>query len=90
MANVAAEFAFLAGLCKNPDIYFNIQQHVSADDFSTKAHQKFFIVLQRLLMNATGDLKVTRAGLLAEASALGFGSRYGACILAGQARDGEG
>lgn len=72
MANIAAEFAFLAGLCKNPDVYFNIQQHVSADDFSTKAHQKFFIVLQRLLMNATGDLTVTRAGLLAEATALGF------------------
>lgn len=72
MANIAAEFAFLAGLCKNPDVYFNIQQHISADDFSTKAHQKFFIVLQRLLMNATGDLTVTRAGLIAEATTLGF------------------
>ena len=72
MGNIAAEFTFIAGLCKNPDVYFNIQQHVSVDDFSTKAHQKLFVVLQRFLMNATGDLTVTRAGLLAEASALGF------------------
>lgn len=72
MANVPAEFALLGGLCRNPDIYFNVQQHLSVDDFSTKAHQKFFTVLQRLLLNTTGDLVVTRAGLLAEASTLGF------------------
>ena len=72
MANVAAEFALLAGLCRRPEIYFNVQQHLSVDDFSTKAHQKFFIVLQRLLLNTQGDLVVTNAGLLAEASALGF------------------
>jgi replicative DNA helicase len=72
MNNVAAEFALLAGLCKNPDVYFNVQQHLSVDDFTSKAHKKFFIVLQRLLMNTQGDLVVTHAGLLAEASALGM------------------
>lgn len=72
MGNVAAEFALLGGLCRNPDVYFNIQQHLSVDDFTSKAHQKFFIVLQRLLLNTQGDLTVTQAGLLAEASALGI------------------
>jgi len=76
MANIAAEFGLLAGLCKHPDVYFNIQQHISADDFSTKAHQSLYIVLQRLLMNATGDLVVTKAGLLAEATALGMKSFF--------------
>jgi len=72
MGNVAAEFALLGGLCRNPDIYFNIQQHISVDDFTSKAHQKFFIVLQRLLMNTSGNLIVTHAGLVAEATTLGF------------------
>ena len=72
MANVAAEFALLAGLCRNPEFYFDVQQHLSVDDFTTKAHQRFYVVLQRLLMNAQGDLVVTHAGLVAEATALGF------------------
>jgi replicative DNA helicase len=83
MANIAAEFGLLAGLCKNPDVYFNVQQHLAPDDFTDKAHQKFFIVLQRLLMNATDQLLVTQHGLLAEASALGFKDFYEVC------RDGE-
>lgn len=83
MGNVAAEFALLGGLCRNPDVYFNIQQHLSVDDFTSKAHQKFFIVLQRLLMNSQGNLVVTHAGLLAEAQALGM------CDFMEVTRDGE-
>ena len=83
MANIAAEFGLLAGLCKNPDVYFNVQQHLSVNDFTDKAHKQFFIVLQRLLLNATGQLLVTQHGLLAEASALGLRDFYEVC------RDGE-
>ena len=83
MSNVAAEFGLLAGLCKNPEIFFNIQQHLSVDDFTDKANKKFFIVLQRLLMNASDNLVVTQPGLLAEATALGFTDFYEVC------RDGE-
>ncbi len=83
MANIAAEFGLLAGLCRNPDIFFNIQQHLSVDDFTDKTHKKFFIVLQRLLMNANEQLIVTQPGLLAEAAALGFKDFYEIC------RDGE-
>lgn len=79
MANVAAEFGLLAGLCNNPDIFFNVQQHLSVDDFTDRAHKKFFIVLQRLLMSATGQLVVTQAGLMAEATALGFKDFYEVC-----------
>jgi len=81
--NVAAEFNLLAGLCRNPEIFFNVQQHLSADDFTEKVNQKFFIVLQRLLMNSTGELVVTQPGLLAEAASLGFKDFYKIC------RDGE-
>lgn len=83
MANIAAEFGLLAGLCRNPDIFFNIQQHLSVGDFRDKTHQKFFIVLQRLLMNSNEQLIVTQPGLLAEAAALGFKDFYEIC------RDGE-
>ena len=69
MTNVAAEFGLLAGLCRNPDVFFNIQQHLSVDDFTDKTNKKFFIVLQRLLMNSTGQLVVTQPGLIAEATA---------------------
>lgn len=79
MTNVAAEFGLLAGLCRNPDVFFNIQQHLSIDDFTDKTHKKFFIVLQRLLMNTNGQLVVTQPGLLAEASALGFSDFYEIC-----------
>src|SRR5688572_28553673 len=79
MANVAAEFGLLAGLCRNPDLYFDLQQHLSIDDFSSKAHRDFFIVLQRLLMNATQQLIVTQPGLLAEATALGMKDFYTTC-----------
>lgn len=72
MSNVAAEFALLGGLCRNPDVYFNIQQFLSVDDFSSKAHRKFFTVLQRLLLNSKGTITVNRASLLAEATELGF------------------
>jgi len=83
MVNVAAEFGLLAGLCRNPDVYFNLQQHLSVNDFTNKANQQFYTVLQRLLMNSTGQLVVTQAGLLAEASALGLKKFYEDC------RDGE-
>ena len=83
MANLADEFGLLAGLCRNPEVYFNIQQHLSVDDFTEKAHQRFFVVLQRLLMNSNDDLKVTQPGLIAEANALGFKDFYETC------RDGE-
>lgn len=83
MSNVAAEFGLLAGLCRNPEVFFNIQQHLSVDDFTDKTHKKFFIVLQRLLMNASDQLVVTQPGLMAEASALGFKDFYEIC------RDGE-
>ncbi len=83
MTNVAAEFGLLAGLCRNPDVFFNIQQHLAPDDFTDKVHKKFFIVLQRLLMNTTGQLVVTQPGLMAEATALGFKDFYEVC------RDGE-
>jgi len=79
MANVAAEFGLLAGLCRNPDLYFDLQQHLSIDDFSSKAHRDFFIVLQRLLMNATQQLVVTQPGLLAEATTLGMKDFYTTC-----------
>lgn len=83
MVNVAAEFGLLAGLCRNPDVFFNIQQHISVDDFSDKVHKKFFIVLQRLLMNSTGQLVVSQPGLMAEATTLGFKDFFEIC------RDGE-
>ncbi|MHA2063119.1 MAG: DnaB-like helicase C-terminal domain-containing protein [Candidatus Thorarchaeota archaeon] len=83
MANIAAEFGLLAGLCRNPDVFFNIQKHLSVDDFTDKVHQKFFIVLQRLLMNTKGQLVVTQPGLMAEATALGFKDFFEIC------RDGE-
>jgi replicative DNA helicase len=83
VANIAAEFGLLAGLCRNPDVFFNVQQHLSVDDFTDKIHQKFFIVLQRLLMNSTGQLVVTQPGLIAEATALGFKDFFEIC------RDGE-
>ena len=79
MANIAAEFGLLAGLCHNPEFYFTIQQFLSADDFTDKANQKFYIVLQRLLMNSGGNLKVTSANLLAEATSLGIGDFYASC-----------
>jgi len=83
MDNVAAEFNLLAGLCCNPEVFFNIQQHLSVDDFTYKEHKKFFIVLQRLVMNAGDQLVVTQPGLMAEATALGFKDFYETC------RDGE-
>ena len=79
MANIAAEFGLLAGLCRNPDLYFDLQQHLSIDDFTSKAHRDFFIVLQRLLMNATQQLVVTQPGLLAEATSLGLKDFYTTC-----------
>jgi replicative DNA helicase len=83
MANKAAEFGLLAGLCHNPDVFFNIQQHLSVNDFTDKVHKTFFVVLQRLLMNSNDDLVVTQPGLIAEATALGFKHFYETC------RDGE-
>jgi len=83
MSNIAAEFGLLAGICRHPDVYFTIQQHISVDDFTEKTHQTFFIVLQRLLLNAHDQLLVTQAGLLAEATALGIKDFYEKC------RDGE-
>ncbi len=83
MVNRAAEFGLLAGLCRNPEVFFNIQQHLSVNDFTDKANKQFFIVLQRLLMNANDELIVTQPGLLAEATALGFKDFYEVC------RDGE-
>lgn len=79
MGNVAAEFGLLAGLCRNPEVYFDLQQHLSIDDFTSKAHRDFFIVLQRLLMNSTQQLVVTQPGLLAEASSLGLKDFYVTC-----------
>jgi len=79
MVNVAAEFGLLAGLCQHPDAYFDVQQHLSIDDFTTKSHRDFFIVLQRLLMNSTTNLVVTQPGLLAEAAALGLKDFYDTC-----------
>lgn len=83
MGNVAAEFGLLAGLCRNPDVYFGIQQFLSEDDFTDKAHKQFYIVLQRLLLNSTGQLVVTQPGLMAEATALGLKNFFEVC------RDGE-
>jgi replicative DNA helicase len=83
MSNIAAEFGLLAGLCKNPDVFFNIQQHLSVDDFTDKAHKQFFIVLQRLLMNSSDKLVVDQPKLMAEATAIGFRDFYEIC------RDGE-
>lgn len=83
MTNVAAEFGLLAGLCHNPEIFFNIQQHLSVDDFSDKAHKQFFIVLQRLLMNSSDQLVVDQPKLIAEATAIGYKDFYEVC------RDGE-
>lgn len=79
MSNVAAEFGLLAGLCRNPDTYFDIQQYLSIDDFTSRAHRDFFIVLQRLLMNSQQQLVVTQQGLLAEASTLGLKDFYTVC-----------
>jgi replicative DNA helicase len=79
MANVAAEFGLLAGLCRNPEVYFDLQQHLSIDDFTSRPHRDFYIVLQRLLMNATQQLVVTQPGLLAEATALGMKDFYTTC-----------
>jgi hypothetical protein len=83
MSNIAAEFGLLAGLCKNPDVYFDIQQFLSEDDFTDKAHRQFYVVLQRLLLNSTGQLIVTQPGLVAEATTLGFKDFFEVC------RDGE-
>lgn len=85
MINIAAEFGLLAGLCQNPDTYFDLQQHLSLDDFTDKVHREFFTVLQRLLLNtdASSAIIVTQPGLLAEASALGLKDFYTTC------RDGE-
>lgn len=83
MANAAAEFGLLAGLCNNPDLYFKLQQFISIEDFNNKAHRNFFTVLQRLILNSSGHIIVTQPGLLAEASALGIGDFYESC------RDGE-
>ena len=79
MTNVAAEFGLLAGLCRNPDLYFDLQQHLSIDDFTSKPHRDYFIVLQRLLMNSTQQLVVTQPGLLAEATTLGMRDFYTTC-----------
>lgn len=83
MANLAAEFSLLAGLCRNPEVYFDIQQYLSVDDFTDRAHQKFYTVLQRLLLNSHEQLVVSQPLLLSEASALGIKDFYEAC------RDGE-
>jgi replicative DNA helicase len=83
MTNIAAEFGLLAGLCNNPDVYFDIQQFLSADDFTDRANRDFYIVLQRLLLNSKNQLVVTQPGLLAEASALGMKNFFETC------RDGE-
>ncbi len=83
MVNVAAEFGLLAGLCSNPELFFNIQQHLSVEDFSDKAHKQFFVVLQRLLMTSDDKLVVDQPKLMAEATALGFKDFYEVC------KDGE-
>lgn len=85
MINVAAEFGLLAGLSQHPDRYFDLQQHISLDDFTDKAHKEYFTVLQRLLLNtdSSAAIVVTQAGLLAEAAALGLKNFYATC------RDGE-
>lgn len=79
MGNVAAEFGLLAGLCHNPELYFELQQHLSIDDFTSRPHRDFFIVMQRLLMNSTQQLIVTQPGLLAEAGSLGMKDFYTVC-----------
>lgn len=83
MANAAAEFGLLAGLCRNPDVYFKLQQYLSVDDFTNKPHKDFFTVLQRFILQANGTVLITQPGLLAEASALGMKDFYETC------RDGE-
>lgn len=79
MSNVAAEFGLLAGLCHHPDVYFTIQQHISVDDFSSKLHKDYFIVLQRLIMNSKQQLVISQPLLLAEATSIGLKDFYTAC-----------
>ena len=80
-SNIAAEFGLLAGLCNNPDVYFKLQQYLSADDFTDKTNRNFFTVLQRFLLSvdSSQEIIVTLPGLLAEASALGFKDFYEEC-----------
>ena len=61
--NIAAEFGLLAGLCHHPDFLFQIQQFLSVDDFTIKAHRHFFIVLQRLILNSKDSIVITNASL---------------------------
>lgn len=81
MSNIAAEFSLLAGLCRHPEVYFDISEFLSTDDFSQKAHKQFFIVLQRLLMDCDykAEIFVTEAELLAKAAELSISDFYTTC-----------
>lgn len=83
MHNIPAEFGFLAGIIKYPNKYFDFAQYLSIDDFYSKEHQTLFVVLQRILLNASGDVKITKPMLLAEAATMGIQDFYKQC------RDGE-
>lgn len=74
--NVSAEFQLLAGLCKNPDAYFEIQQFLSENDFTSKGRQQFFTILQRIILNSddSGEIVISMPGILEEASVLGLKS----------------
>lgn len=81
MANMAAEFALLAGLCKYPEVYFEVAEFLGTDDFTQKAHQKFFIVLQRFFLDSDHktDIIVTEADLMAKAAELNMNDFYSIC-----------
>jgi replicative DNA helicase len=81
MSNTPAEFNLLAGLCCNPQVYFELAEFLALDDFTQKAHKQFFIVLQRLLMDSSFDstILVTEAELLAKAAELSINDFYQLC-----------
>jgi uncharacterized protein YqeY len=79
--NTAAEFHLLSALCQHPDLYFEISEFLSTSDFTQKAHKHFFIVLQRLLLDADAenDILVTEGQLLAKAAELNIKDFYTTC-----------
>lgn len=80
MTNTPAEFNLLAGLIHNPELYFELAEFLSVDDFSQHGHKQLFIVLQRLIMDLNGKtLVVLQGDLLAKAAELNLRNFHSDC-----------
>lgn len=70
MANVAAEKVFLAGVVKYPNKLFEFVEYLGDEDFQHAVTRMTFEALCSLVVNKEAE-KITKAKLVAEATALG-------------------